>query len=80
VSVPAEARSSDRYKSSNLLRVDGMTEAGASSVGTARSELDGVTIESTPTRWRSWSNDALHAVGKEASGGMPSSEWWRGED
>jgi hypothetical protein len=63
-----------------------LTGAGAyhageiSSVGMAWAEFDDVAIEITPTRWRSWSSEALYAVGREASGDMPSSEWWRGED
>ena len=62
------------------LRDKYMTDAGASSVGMAWAEFDDVAIEITPTRWRSRSSEALYAVGREASGDMPSSEWWRGED
>lgn len=59
------------------LRAKYLTEGAVGTVGEAWGTIDDITIEITPTRWRSWSNAKFGQLSMEAAEGLPSSEWWR---
>jgi hypothetical protein len=61
------------------LRAKYLTAEAAASVGTAWATIDDVSIELSPTRWRSWSNDKFGRLSMEAANGLPPKEWWIGD-
>lgn len=58
------------------LRRKYLTAAAADTVGAAWGTVDDVAVEITPTKWRSWSNEALSRLGREAAGTLSPNEWW----
>jgi len=62
------------------LRRKYLSEAAVDSVGGAWGSVDDVAVEITPTRWRSWSNEVLTDLSRQAAGDLPPSDWWVGED
>lgn len=58
------------------LRQKYLTAAAVDTVGAAWGTVDDVAIEITPTKWRSWSNEVLGDMGKEAAGDLDPSDWW----
>jgi pyridoxine/pyridoxamine 5'-phosphate oxidase len=62
------------------LRKKYLTDEAVDAVGGAWASVDDVAIEITPTRWRSWSNEALRELSREAAGDLPPSDWWVSED
>jgi nitroimidazol reductase NimA-like FMN-containing flavoprotein (pyridoxamine 5'-phosphate oxidase superfamily) len=61
------------------LRRKYLTEPAAETVGMAWGTVDDISIEITPTKWRSWSNSALSELGERAAGGLPRHDWWVAE-
>jgi len=62
------------------LRQKYLTEPAAATVGEAWGTVDDISVEITPTKWRSWSNRALGEMGQDSAGELPPSEWWRSDD
>ena len=58
------------------LRQKYLTKAAAETVGVAWGTVDDVSIEITPSRWRSWSNKALGELSRAAAPDLDPSEWW----
>lgn len=58
------------------LRQKYLTKAAAETVGAAWGTVDDVSIEITPSRWRSWSNKALGELSRAAAPDLDPSEWW----
>jgi F420H(2)-dependent biliverdin reductase len=58
------------------LRAKYLTPAAATTVGESWGSVDDVTIEVTPTRWRSWSNAKFRELSSAGAGDLPASEWW----
>ena len=59
------------------LRRHHLEDAAADTVGAAWKEFDDVSIEITPTKWRSWSSQVFYQASADAAGDLPASEWWR---
>lgn len=53
-----------------------LTGPAAETVGAAWGTVDDITIEITPTKWRSWSNEVLSELGRDSAAGLPPNEWW----
>lgn len=62
------------------LRAKYLTDEVVESVGAAWGEIDDVTIEITPGRWRSWDSYNFYQLSEDASEGLSSDKWWKGED
>lgn len=58
------------------LRQKYLTQPAVDTVGAAWGTVDDVAVEITPTKWRSWSNDALSELGRQSAGNLVPSEWW----
>lgn len=58
------------------LRRKYLTASAVDTVGAAWGTVDDVAIEISPTKWRSWSNDALTELGRHSAGELSPSEWW----
>jgi hypothetical protein len=57
------------------LREKYLTESAVETVGAAWGTVDDVAVETTPTKWRSWSNEVLSEMGKASAGDLAPSEW-----
>jgi nitroimidazol reductase NimA-like FMN-containing flavoprotein (pyridoxamine 5'-phosphate oxidase superfamily) len=72
-------RGDEAHALNGRLRRKYLTEPAAETVGKAWGTVDDISIEITPTKWRSWSNSALSELGEQAAGELPRHEWWVAE-
>jgi hypothetical protein len=66
----------DAHAINHRLRQKYLTGAAVDTVGAAWGTVDDIAVEITPTKWRSWSNDALSQLGRSSAGDLAPSEWW----
>ena len=67
---------SEAHAINGRLRQKYLTEPAVETVGAAWGTVDDVSVEITPTNWRSWSNEVLSELGRESAGDLPPSDWW----
>lgn len=68
---------SEAHAINGRLRQKYLTGPAAATVGVAWGTVEDISVEITPTKWRSWSNEALSELGQDSAGDRPPNEWWR---